>query len=137
MTRYIRWQMLLVLLSVVLLVVLLTHLAINYTTVLRPGHGGTYVEGVAGYPRHLNPLLSGFNPPDQDLCSLIFSGLTRLNAHGEVEPDLASSWEISGDGKSYTFHLRTNAFWHDGTPVTVDDVILTIIIRISYKNTKR
>jgi peptide/nickel transport system substrate-binding protein len=125
-TRYIRWQMLLILLGIVLLVVLLTYLAINYTTVLRPGHGGTYVEGVAGHPRHLNPLLSGFNPADQDLCSLIFSGLTRLNEHGEVEPDLASSWEIAADGLSYTFHLRTNAYWHDGTPVTADDVILTI-----------
>jgi peptide/nickel transport system substrate-binding protein len=125
-TRYIRWQMLLILLGVVLLVVLLTYLAINYTTVLRPGHGGTYVEGVAGYPQHLSPLLSGFNPVDQDLCSLIFSGLTRLNEHGEVEPDLASDWEIAPDGLSYTFHLRTNAYWHDGTPVTADDVILTI-----------
>jgi peptide/nickel transport system substrate-binding protein len=125
-TRYIRWQMLLILLGIVLLAVLLTYLAINYTTVLRPGHGGTYVEGVAGYPRHLSPLLSGFNPADQDLCSLIFSGLTRFNEHGEVEPDLASSWEIGSDGLSYTFHLRTNAYWHDGTPVTADDVILTI-----------
>jgi peptide/nickel transport system substrate-binding protein len=125
-TRYIRWQILLVLLGVVLLVVLLTYLAINYTTVLRPGQGGTYVEGVAGYPQHLSPLLSGFNPADQDLCSLIFSGLTRFNAHGEVEPDLASSWEIAADGLSYTFHLRTNAYWHDGSPVTADDVILTI-----------
>jgi peptide/nickel transport system substrate-binding protein len=125
-TRYIRWQMVLILLGVVLLVVLLTYLAINYTTVLRPGHGGTYVEGVAGSPRYLSPLLSGFNPVDRDICSLVFSGLTRLNQHGEVEPDLASSWEISPDGLSYTFHLRSNAYWHDGTPVTADDVILTI-----------
>jgi peptide/nickel transport system substrate-binding protein len=125
-TRYIRWQILLILLGVVLLVVLLTYLAINYTTVLRPGYGGTYVEGVAGYPRHLTPLLSGFNPADRDLCSLIFSGLTRLNEQGEVEPDLASRWEIAPDGTTYTFQLRPNAYWHDGTPVTADDVILTI-----------
>jgi peptide/nickel transport system substrate-binding protein len=125
-TRYIRWQMVLILLGIVLLAVLLTYLAINYTTVLRPGHGGTYVEGVAGYPQYLSPLLSGFNPVDQDLCSLMFNGLTRLNEYGEVEPDLASGWEISPDGLSYTFHLRTNAYWHDGTPVTADDVILTI-----------
>ncbi len=126
MTRYIRWQMLLILLGVVLLVLLLTYLAINYTTVLRPGHGGTYVEGIAGQPYVLNPLLSDFNQPDQDLCSLIFSGLTRLNESGEVEPDLVSGWEIGADGLSYTFHLRSNAYWHDGTPVTADDVILTI-----------
>jgi peptide/nickel transport system substrate-binding protein len=125
-TRYIRWQFLLILLGVVLLAVLLTYLAVNYTTVIRPGYGGTYVEGLVGQPRHLNPLLSGFERPDQALCSLIFSGLTRLNGNGEVEPDLASDWEISDDGLSYTFRLRTNARWHDGTPVTADDVILTI-----------
>ena len=126
MTRRIRWQILLILLGVVLVVLLLTYLAINYTTVLRPGHGGTYVEGIAGQPHVLNPLLSGYNPPDQDLCSLVFSGLTRMGEDGAVEPDLASDWQIGADGLSYTFHLRSNAFWHDGTPVTADDVILTI-----------
>jgi peptide/nickel transport system substrate-binding protein len=126
MTRYIRWQILLVLLGVVLLALLLTYLAINYTTVLRPGHGGTYVEGIAGQPHLLNPLLSGLNPVDQDLCSLIFTGLTRLGEDGKVEPDLARDWEIGADGLTYTFRLRTNAYWHDGTPVTADDVILTI-----------
>ena len=126
MTRHIRWQMLVILVGVVLLVLLLTYLAINYTTVLRPGHGGTYVEGIAGQPQALNPLLSGFNPPDQDLCALIFSGLTRLGEDGKVEPDLASDWDIGADGLTYTFYLRSNAYWHDGTPVTVDDVILTI-----------
>jgi peptide/nickel transport system substrate-binding protein len=125
-TRHIRWQILLILFGVVLLAVLLTYLAINYTTVLRPGHGGTYVEGIAGQPRYLNPLLAGFNEADQDLCSLLFNGLTRLNEYGEVEPDLASGWEVSADGLSYTFDLRANARWHDGTPVTADDVILTI-----------
>jgi peptide/nickel transport system substrate-binding protein len=118
--------MLVILVGIVLLVLLLTYLAINYTTVVRPGHGGTYVEAVAGQPQALNPLLSGFNPPDEDLCSLIFSGLTRLNEDGKVEPDLASEWEIGADGLTYVFHLRSNAYWHDGTPVTADDVILTI-----------
>jgi len=125
-TRHIRWQMLVILVGIVLLVLLLTYLAINYTTVVRPGHGGTYVEAIAGRPQALNPLLSGFNLPDEDLCALIFSGLTRFNGDGKVEPDLARSWEIGADGLTYTFHLRSNAYWHDGTPVTADDVILTI-----------
>jgi len=125
-TRHIRWQILLILFGLVLLALLLTYLAINYTTVLRPGHGGTYVEGVTGQPGALNPLLSGYSQPDQDLCSLIFSGLTRLDESGRVEPDLASRWEIGADGLSYTFYLRSNAYWHDGSPVTADDVILTI-----------
>lgn len=126
MMRYIRWQFLLILLGVVLLAVLLTYLAVNYTTVLRPGHGGTYVEGLVGQPQYLNPLLSGSSRPDHDISALVFSGLTRFNGDGEVEPDLANDWEIADDGLSYTFRLRRNARWHDGTEVTADDVILTL-----------
>jgi len=125
-TRHIRWQILLILLGVVLVGILLTYLAINYTTVLRPGHGGTYVEGIAGSPHYMNPLLSGYNEVDRDICALIFSGLTRLNGRGEVEPDLARGWEVTLDGKTYTFYLRSNAYWHDGTPLTADDVVFTI-----------
>ncbi len=126
MTRHIRWQILLILLGVVLVGILLTYLAINYTTVLRPGHGGTYVEGIAGFPHYLNPLLSGYNEADRDICALMFSGLTRLNEYGEVEPDLARGWEVTPDGLTYTFYLRSNTQWHDGTPLTADDVLFTI-----------
>jgi peptide/nickel transport system substrate-binding protein len=126
MTRHIRWQILLILLGVVLMSIFLAYLAINYTTVLRPGRGGTYVEGVAGFPHYLNPLLSGYNETDRDICALMFGGLTRLNGHGEVEADLARSWEVTPDGLMYTFHLRPNVYWHDGTPLTADDVVFTI-----------
>jgi peptide/nickel transport system substrate-binding protein len=125
-TRYIRWQILLILLGGVLVGILLTYLAVNYTTVLRPGHGGTYVEGIAGYPQYLNPLLSGNGGVDRDICALMFSGLTRLNERGEVEADLARGWEVTLDGLTYTFYLRSNAYWHDGNPVTADDVVFTI-----------
>ncbi|MDY6877322.1 MAG: ABC transporter substrate-binding protein [Chloroflexota bacterium] len=126
MARNIRWQILLILLGVVLVGILLTYLAINYTTVLRPGRGGTYVEGIVGSPRYLNPLLSGYNDADRDICALMFNGLTRLNEHGEVEPDLARRWDVTPDGLSYTFYLRSNARWHDDVPITADDVIFTI-----------
>jgi peptide/nickel transport system substrate-binding protein len=124
--RHIHWQILLIILGVVLVGILLTYLAINYTTVLRPGQGGTYVEGIAGFPHYLNPLLSGYNEVDRDICALLFSGLTHLNERGEVEPDLARGWEVTLDGLTYTFYLRSNAYWHDGTPVTADDVVFTI-----------
>jgi len=126
-TRYIRWQILLIILGVVLVGILLTYLAVNYTTILRPGYGGTYVEGVAGFPHHLNPLLlNGYGGADRDICALLFSGLMRLNERGEVEADLARGWELSPDGLVYTFHLRSNAYWHDGTPVTAADVAFTV-----------
>lgn len=40
----------------------------------------------------------------------------------KVEPELAESWDISADGKTFVFHLRKDAVFHDGTPVTADDV---------------
>jgi len=123
--RHIRWQVLLIILGVVLVGILLAYLAVNYTTVLRPGHGGTYVEGIVGFPRYLNPLLSS-NQADRDVCALVFSGLTRMDEYGEVEPDLASRWDVSLDGLTFTFHLRNDVYWHDGTQVTADDVIFTI-----------
>jgi peptide/nickel transport system substrate-binding protein len=125
-TRHIRWQILLILLGVVLVGILLAYLAINYTTVLRPGYGGTYVEGIAGFPHRLNPLLSGYDDAEHDVCALLFSGLTRMNANGEVEPDLAQWDAPSLDGLTYVFHLRQDARWHDGTLVTADDVIFTV-----------
>lgn len=125
MPRHIRWQVLLIILGVVLVGILLAYLAINYTTVLRPGRGGTYVEGIAGFPRYLNPLLSS-SQVDRDICALLFSGLTRLNERGAVEPDLARGWDHTLDGLIYTFHLRSNIYWHDGTPFTADDIVFTI-----------
>jgi len=86
----------------------------------------TLVEGVAGSPLHINPLLAPLNPADADLAVLIFNGLTRPGEHGEAQPDLAERWEVTGDGKVYTFYLRKNITWHDGRPFTADDVVATI-----------
>ncbi len=52
----------------------------------------------------------------------IFSGLVTLNENLEVVPDLAERWEVSPDGTVYTFYLRKNARFHDGKPVTAEDV---------------
>src|SRR5688572_24207692 len=52
----------------------------------------------------------------------LFSGLVRLGADMTPVPELAESWDISGDGTVYTFHLRENAVFHDGKPVTANDV---------------
>ncbi len=53
----------------------------------------------------------------------IFSGLVKFTPNLELAPDLAEWWEISPDGKTYTFYLRPNAHFHDGREVTVADVI--------------
>ncbi len=126
MIRYIRWQIILVVTGVALLATLLIYVALNFSTVWVPARGGTYVEGVAGTPRYLNPLLSNQYVVDGDLCALLFNGLTKLDERGEVVPDLALRWEVSDDGLTYTFELRQNARWHDGRPVTADDVLFTV-----------
>lgn len=52
----------------------------------------------------------------------IFSGLQRLDKDLKVQPDLAESYEVSADGKTYTFHLNKKATYQDGRPVSADDV---------------
>ena len=52
----------------------------------------------------------------------VFSGLVALNTSLQVGPELAERWDVSEDGKTYTFHLRPNARFHNGKPVTAEDV---------------
>lgn len=85
----------------------------------------TYIEGVVGQSVNINPLEVSSNEVDCDLESLIFNGLTKYNKNGELVSDLAERWEISEDGKQYTFFLRKDVFFHDGQKLTADDVIYT------------
>jgi ABC-type transport system substrate-binding protein len=102
------------------------HLAEAYSIEHEPAPGGTYVEGIVGSPQYVNPLLCQYNDADRDLCALVFSGLLRLDEHGQLQYDLADNYEVSPDGLVYTFRLRPNARWHDNRPVTADDVLYTI-----------
>jgi oligopeptide transport system substrate-binding protein len=72
--------------------------------------------GESTNPRDYDPAVSGGD-------DLVFSGLVMFNPQLETVPDLAESWDISDDGTLYTFHLRENARFHDGRPVTAGDVI--------------
>jgi oligopeptide transport system substrate-binding protein len=70
------------------------------------------------------------NPHDYDPATthgsgdkLVFSGLVSLDPRLNLTPELAENWDVSPDGTVYTFHLRTNAKFHDGRPVTAQDVI--------------
>lgn len=91
-----------------------------------PAPGGDYVEAAVGAPRYVNPLLASGGDADLDLMKLVFSGLMRTNAAGELEPDLAASYEVSEDGKTYTFVLKEGITWHDGAPFTAKDVAATV-----------
>ena len=52
----------------------------------------------------------------------VFGGLVTIDRDLNVVPDLAEDWDISPDGRVYTFHLRSDATFHDGKPVTAEDV---------------
>ena len=56
------------------------------------------------------------------LVNEIFGGLVTLGLDLKVVPDLAERWDVSDDGRVYTFHLRKDAKFHDGKPVTAEDV---------------
>ncbi len=56
----------------------------------------------------------------------VFGGLVTIDPNLDIVPDLAESWDISNDGRVYTFHLRPDAVFHDGKPVTAHDVIWSL-----------
>lgn len=96
-------------------------------TVEVPSDGGSFKEGIIGEPRLINPLLSQLSDADRDLAGIVFSGLYKYNSQGKLVPDLAKTMpEVTSDGLSYSVTLRDNARWHDGVPVTADDVVFTV-----------
>jgi peptide/nickel transport system substrate-binding protein len=96
----------------------------KYFMVLKPTHGGSLTEGVIGLPRSINPVLA-FTDVDKDMSTLIYSGLMKYE-DGEIVGDLAEKYTISDDGLIYDFTLRNDIRFHDGLPLTTDDVEFTI-----------
>ncbi len=87
--------------------------------------GGDVIQVFSSDITMVNPMLA------QDLASgfvtdLIYQSLVSVNAvDGTYVPALADSWELSSDGVRWRFHLNPNAIWHDGKPVTADDVLFS------------
>jgi peptide/nickel transport system substrate-binding protein len=90
-----------------------------------PTDGRPYVEGTLGAPVSISPLTAR-TQVDRDLVALLFSGLVRNGPGGTILPDLAERWSVDQSGKTWTVDLRADARWHDGEPVTADDVLYTI-----------
>lgn len=76
---------------------------------------------------------------DRDLTYLVYSGLMRATAKGDLIPDLAENYTISPDGLVYTFKIKDNAYFQDGYKVTADDIEYTIKMAqdISLRSPKR
>ena len=129
--KKLRWPLLIAIIALAAITILLvsqkpdTLQPIN-EPVVKPVEGGIYSEGLIGTFRRLNPVLDYYNQPDREVDRLLFSGMLRVDDQGLPQADLATSWGISRDGTIYNFSLNPNAVWHDGEPVTSDDVIFTI-----------
>jgi peptide/nickel transport system substrate-binding protein len=98
--------------------------AMGQTLVVAPREGGALVEGVIGTPRFVNPVLAA-SDADRALTALVFAGLTRVSATGDIEPDLAT-YQVSEDGLEYRFTIRDGARFQDGEPVLAADVAFTV-----------
>lgn len=72
-------------------------------------------------PRSLDPALSTDVPTGRAVAYL-FDGLTRFTERAQLVPNLATAWELSPDGRTYTFHLAHGVRFHDGTRFTAADV---------------
>ena len=74
-------------------------------------------------PLTLDPALTHGGP--SGALGHIFSGLVQLDNELRVQPDLAAGWDVDESGTVYTFYLYRNAVFHDGRPVTAEDIIFS------------
>jgi peptide/nickel transport system substrate-binding protein len=82
--------------------------------------------GIQLEPPHLDPTSAAAGAIDQVLYSNVFEGLTRFGPDGSVNAGLAESWNISDDGLTYTFTLRSGVKFHDGTDLDASDVVFSL-----------
>lgn len=116
-------------LKIALLIFLLSFGYFIYTSYSKieniPNYGGSYIEGIIGQMQYLNPVLADTNSVDVDINKLIYNSLFKTK-NRELVPDVVESYEISEDGKKYSFILKSNIFWHDNKPLTSEDIVFTI-----------
>ena len=77
-------------------------------------------------PPNLDPTGGAAAAIDEVVYANVFEGLTRIGPDGSVQPDLAESWQVADDGKSYTFHLRPGVTFHDGATFDAQDVVFSL-----------
>jgi len=99
--------------------------------------GGTLNYGEYGRPATLDPITSN-EMISMRLSELLFNGLVGINERQDVVPELAQSWDISKDGRVYTFNLRKDVTWHPRPgeavmPFTANDVVFTYNIMMNPK----
>ncbi|MFA5729944.1 MAG: ABC transporter substrate-binding protein [Candidatus Paceibacterota bacterium] len=107
------------------LIFLVSSFYIRNTNVV-PADYGRIREGVLGQPQFINPLYAPLSDIDKDLTELIFSSLMTFDNNANIVPDLINEYSIGDDGKTINFSIKENVKWHDGLPLTIDDIVFTI-----------
>ena len=90
-----------------------------------PKRGGTLTMALQQTPRHLNPAVQSGTVTGQPGTQL-FASLLRYDEGWEPQPYLAESWDVSDDGLTVTVNLVQGATFHDGQPITSEDVAFSI-----------
>ncbi len=90
----------------------------------QPQQGGILRLGSFHKPTEINPLTTD-SSISANLLDLIFDSLVRLDSEQNIEAELAKRWEVSPDGLQWTFYLRPDIVFHDGTALTAEDVKFT------------
>ena len=88
-------------------------------------YGGELILTTTSDPKSFNDIIAK-ETSTTEITEYIFEGLTTVDAFTlKVKPQLASAWEVSADGLTWTFYLRQGVVWNDGVPLTADDVVFT------------
>ncbi len=102
-----------------------------------PANGGELREGMIGLPHMINPVVA-ITDVDRDISTLVYSGLMKYSDK-DLTTDIAESYKISDDGLTYTFKIRPDVFFHDGSELTTADIAYTIqkVQNVAIKSPRR
>ena len=92
-----------------------------------PVAGGAVRVGYAGAPADLNPGL-GVLVEDYIMYNLMYDSLLDIDLEGNFQPEVATDWNVSDDGLTWTLTLRDDIVFHDGEPLTADDVVFSLTL---------
>lgn len=114
-------------LMILLIGLSVVHLSIYQNTFSKvaPVEGGVYAEGVIGSLDTMNPLFASTSA-ERAASKLMFASLLSYDRKNTLRGELAETWLSEDDGRTFTVTLRQNLRWHDGEPLTIDDVMYTI-----------
>lgn len=102
---------------------LLSSLSLASLALAAPAQADTLNIGVMGELASFDTSQVSGGVWESQILMDVYEGLLKENPEGEVMPGMATDWDISEDGRTYTFHLREGAKWSDGAPVTAEDFV--------------